>query len=176
MEKNIILIGMTGVGKTTIGKEISKILNYKFIDLDLNIEENNDNTIENIFKNYGEDFFRKEESSELLKVLDEKKSVISTGAGIVEKKENLEILKKIGIIIFLDSDMENLEKNIINDIDNIRPLLNKENLTESLNIMYNNRYNKYYEISDIIVKINNTNINEIALDIIKKINENHSCS
>ena len=69
MKKNLVLLGMMAVGKSTLGKIVAKRQNLKFIDTDLNIERKNSMTISEIFKKKGEDFFRLEEEIEVLKTL-----------------------------------------------------------------------------------------------------------
>ena len=81
MEKNLTLTGMMGVGKTTIGKRLAKKLNYSFIDIDKIIEKQEGESISSIFKNKGEDYFRKLEKQQTLKELKKDKSVISLGGG-----------------------------------------------------------------------------------------------
>ena len=79
MRKNLVLLGMMGVGKTTLGKIVAKKVGLKFIDTDANIEKNCLMRISEIFKRKGEEFFRLEEEKELLKSLKESNSVIALG-------------------------------------------------------------------------------------------------
>ena len=79
--KNIVLIGMMGSGKSSIGKILSKKLNLTFIDIDQKIEENEDSKISEIFTKYGENYFRKIEEKISLKFLSLENSIISLGGG-----------------------------------------------------------------------------------------------
>lgn len=145
MNKNIVLIGMSGSGKTTIGRAISIILNRDLIDIDAYIEETQGESISEIFSK-GEAHFREIESKAVLKIYKNTNSIISTGGGIIKKEENMLQLKKNGIVIYIDRPVEM----IINDIDDRnRPLLknNKTNLYE----MYELRYPLYKKYSDIII-------------------------
>ena len=81
MEKNLTLTGMMGVGKTTIGKILAKRLKYNFIDVDKLIETKEGSSINSIFKNKGESYFRKIEMSITLSELRNRNSVISLGGG-----------------------------------------------------------------------------------------------
>ena len=81
MKKNLVLLGMMGVGKTTLGKIVSKKINLKFIDTDSNIEKKHEMKISEIFKEKGEKFFRLEEEKEVLESLKEINSVIALGGG-----------------------------------------------------------------------------------------------
>lgn len=157
MKKNIALIGMPGSGKTTIGRILAKELNITFIDIDKEIEKNNNMKISDIFKN-GEEYFRKLEKEELKKICNLSPYVISTGGGVIKDKENIDILKKNAIIIFIDRNVNEIEKDI--NTDN-RPLLNTR---EALSKLYNERYNLYLEYSDI--RLDNSSTEE---DLVKLI-------
>jgi shikimate kinase len=80
-KKNLVLLGMMGSGKSTIGRLLSKRLNLNFFDIDKIIEKENDKKIYEIFKSHGENFFRKLEENLTLKTLDQNNSVISLGGG-----------------------------------------------------------------------------------------------
>lgn len=142
----IVLIGMPGSGKTTIGKVISKELNYNFYDMDNYIENISGKSVDDLFK-VSEDMFRDWESKACHDLANKKKAIISSGGGVVKRKSNIDILNKDGLIIFIDRPIEN----IINDIDsNSRPLL-KGNV-ERLYELYDERYELYKEYADIIVR------------------------
>ena len=86
MRKNLVLLGMMGVGKSTLGKIVAKKLGLKFIDTDLNIEEKCSMKISEIFKKKGEEFFRLEEEKEVLETLKKSNCVIALGGGAFMKK------------------------------------------------------------------------------------------
>ena len=95
MKKNLVLLGMMGVGKTTLGKIVAKRLGLKFIDTDLIVEKKNSMKIDEIFEKKGEKFFRIEEEKETLKSLKKNKCVIALGGGaFVNKIVRDNILKK----------------------------------------------------------------------------------
>ena len=160
MNKNIVLIGMSGSGKTTIGKALSIILNKKLIDIDSYIEKTEGKSILEIFDK-GEARFREIESNAVLKISQDTNSIISTGGGIIKKEQNMLELKKNGIVIYIDRPIEM----IFNDIDDSnRPLLknNKTNLYE----MYELRYPLYKKYSDIVI-LNDACVEDIINKIIK---------
>ena len=97
---NIYLVGFMGSGKSTLGKKLSEIKNYKFIDTDKEIEKINSMTINQIFKNFDESFFRQEELSLLKTILKQKKTIISTGGGFVCFNNIMKTIKKNGISIY----------------------------------------------------------------------------
>lgn len=159
---NIVFIGMPGSGKTTIGKIFSKRLNLNFFDVDDYIEKKEKIKIFDIFKTYGEEYFRKIETKYLFEICKNDNSVISTGGGVITKKINMDILKKNGIIIFIDRSVEDILKENLLD----RPLL--QNI-ENLYNLYNDRIELYRKYSNIIIK-NNGKFDDIIDEIIKKLN------
>ena len=107
MEKSITLIGLPGCGKTTVGNLLSDKLKYEFVDMDFYIENKQQKSIIELFRN-GEDYFRNIET-ETCKVLGEKsKTIISSGGGVIKKSINIEYLKKNSIVVFIDRPVENI--------------------------------------------------------------------
>ena len=146
MDKSITLIGMPGCGKTTIGKLLSKKLNYQFIDIDSYIEEKQGKTIDEIFKN-GEEYFRNIETEACRELGEIKNSIISSGGGVVKRYINIEYLKRESIVIFIDRPLIQ----ILNDIDiKKRPLL--ANGKEVLYKLYDERYELYKNYCDYRIK------------------------
>ena len=132
---------MMGVGKTTLGKIVSKMANLKFIDTDANIEKNCLMKISEIFKRKGEKFFRLEENKEVLKSLKESNSVIALGGGAFIDKTIRDSILKNAVSIWLDADLKDLNKRI--KWNKKRPLLNKENNQKKINKLYDDRKNIY---------------------------------
>lgn len=154
---NIILIGMPGCGKTTIGKLAAERLKYKFADLDDEIVKTSGKSINNIFADSGEDYFRELESNVLNIALKENNAVISTGGGIVKLSRNIESLKESdSCTVFIDRPPEL----IIGDIDTSeRPLL--KDGADRLKNLYKERYELYKAVADIIIK-NDTSLSDIV--------------
>ncbi|BBA84652.1 shikimate kinase [endosymbiont of Euscepes postfasciatus] len=167
---NLILIGHTGSGKTTIANKLSKILNINFFDSDNEIENILSLNINNIFKLYGEQFFREKENEFLIYIKNKSKFILSTGAGILTKK-NIKIINKIGIIIYIKLDIKECIKRIINAKN--RPLLNNYIKNKNyIDKIFKNRESLYKDISNIIIDANNKNINKILKDILFILNKN----
>ena len=141
MRKNLVLLGMMGVGKTTVGKIVAKEQGLEFIDTDANIEKNCLMKISEIFKRKGEKFFRLEENKEVLKSLKESNSVIALGGGAFIDKTIRNNVLKSAISIWLDADLKDLNKRI--KWSNKRPLLSKENSQKKINKLYDKRKNIY---------------------------------
>lgn len=162
----IIIVGFMGVGKTSVGKRLAEKLNFDFIDTDYEIELSQDMSISNIFQNYGESYFRKLEKQTLNKVLNRNNIVISTGGGIITDKDNYNILKNEEKVIFLDASVETIINHLHNEI-NKRPLLyESENLRKKIEELLSNRYEKYIDVSDIIIDVNDKNIDEVISQIL----------
>lgn len=110
-----------GAGKTTIGKYLGQKLGYKFLDVDHEIEKTEKKTINDIFTENGESTFRSIESHVLRSIVNGDNQVIATGGGIVDKKENIELMVEKGKIIYLNLSVETQLVRLKDDHN--RPLL-----------------------------------------------------
>src|SRR5512147_1167363 len=99
--KNIILTGFMGTGKTVVGREISRLLNMRLVDVDSEIEESRKMKITDIFRDFGEPHFRDIETEMIRKLARTENTVISTGGGAVLREENMEALRERGVIFCL---------------------------------------------------------------------------
>tara|TARA_Y100000590_G_scaffold224965_1_gene254371 strand:- start:1552 stop:2061 length:510 start_codon:yes stop_codon:yes gene_type:complete len=141
VRKNLVLLGMMGVGKSTLGKIVAKRQDLEFIDTDNVIEEKCSMKIAEIFKKKGEKFFRLVEEKEILKSLKKNNCVIALGGGgFINRAVRNNILKN-AISIWLDSDLETISKRT--KWNKKRPLLNKENNQKKINKLYTERKNIY---------------------------------
>lgn len=120
---NIILTGFMGTGKTTVGKLLSKQLSFNYIDTDTIIETKTGKTINEIFANPGEPYFRSMETQTISELTNIDNHVISTGGGMVIREQNIRILRNLGTVINLHASPETIFNRIKNNTD--RPLLNK---------------------------------------------------
>ncbi len=168
-KNNIVMLGMTGVGKTTIGKILSKVLKAKFIDIDYEIEKASNLKIYDFFNQYGEKEFRKLEKKVLLKYLyNTNKAVISTGAGILSDNEIISSIHNNSVSIFLDIKITNLLERLKYNLKN-RPKLRKGNLEENLETMYNKRISGYKQ-ANIRVTVDQLSSADVVSRIVKKLN------
>ena len=161
--KNIVLIGFMGCGKTTIGKELAKNLSFSFIETDIVIEQEQNKTINQIFSIFGEQYFRELEKQTYLKVSNLRNYIISTGGGVVKYEQNIINLKKNGIIIYLKATPEKIYENL--KYDNKRPLLNTKNKYKTISTLLNEREPLYAKYSDIIFEVNDNTPFVLARDI-----------
>ena len=142
-KQNLVLIGMPGCGKSTIGKAVAEILHKEFIDSDDEIVKKEGITIPEIFETKGEKGFREIESQVIAELSLEQSAVIATGGGAVLNSRNVELLKGNGIIVFIDRPLEQLVTTDDRPLSSNRELLEKR---------YNERYDIYCNSADVIIK------------------------
>lgn len=161
--KNIVIIGMPGCGKTTIGSMLAKKVNMNFIDIDIYIEEKEERSISELFS-HGEEYFRKIESSVVEEVSNNISTVIATGGGVIKSYSNIKELNENGIIIFINRSVED----IVSDIDiSSRPLLKDKK--EKIYTLFEERYALYKKYCDYEI-INDVKLDEVVDRIIECIN------
>ncbi len=163
--KNVILTGMMGSGKTTVGKELATVLNYDFIDLD-EVIENKYGKITDIFSQKGEKYFREIETQELKNFENQSNFVLSTGGGVILKDENIKILKDLGQVFYLSAKSETIYNRIKNQKH--RPLLNTQNPKNTIEEILSKRLEKYEKSGEKIIT-DNKNAKEIAGEIYEKL-------
>ena len=121
-ENPVALIGFMGSGKTTVGKILSRLLSAEFIDTDEQVEKKLKMSISRIFDNYGEAYFREAERNLLVELLRSgRRMVLSVGGGLPAYRDNMEILNRNALTVYLECDFETLWKRIAGD--SARPLL-----------------------------------------------------
>ena len=166
--KNIVLIGMAGVGKTTVGRVLSKKIQRKFLDMDQEFEDQTKIRITDFFSIYGEKEFRKIERRIINDVLTKnKKLVVSAGGGIFSDDEIRDLIIKKSITFFLDSSIETLAERLKKNFSN-RPLLNKGNLRDNIEKLYQKRI-KDYMMAKHIILVDDLSVEDVVLNIIKRI-------
>jgi shikimate kinase len=163
LKKKLILTGMMGVGKSTIGKKLAKKLKFKFVDIDEIIEKQEKKTIKEIFKIKGENYFRKIEEKTTLKELKKINLVIALGGGAFINETIRKEVKESSLSFWLDIDVDLL----IPRLKNIskRPLLNQENIEQSIKKIYSQR-KKIYNESDHKINCSSLKIEAIVNQII----------
>ena len=163
MKKNLVLLGMMAVGKTTLGKIVAKKQELKFVDIDANIETKNSMTIKEIFKKKGENFFRMEEEKEVLKSLEKNNCVIALGGGAFMNKILRENILKNAISIWLNVDIKILYKR--GKWNQKRPLLQEKNNQKKLIELYAKRKD-IYKLANHQIVCNNLSKENIVAKII----------
>ncbi len=120
--ERIFIIGYMGSGKTTIGKLLAKALSLSFVDLDAYIEKKYRKTVPALFEEKGEEGFRKIESQSLREVADFEDVVVSTGGGTPCFFDNMEVMNRTGITLYLDAHPEELADHLMAS-KTVRPLI-----------------------------------------------------
>ena len=142
---------MMGVGKTTIGKSLAKRLSYTFVDMDKLIEDTEGSSINVIFKNKSENYFRKIETNLSLKELKKNKSIISLGGGAFLNSSIRKAVSDSSVSFWLDVSVNELVKRLVKTKK--RPLLFKKNIRDTINKIYLERKRTYNE-ADFRIKCN----------------------
>lgn len=161
---NIVLIGMPGCGKSSVGKELEKSFSKSFVDSDNVIVEQAEKNIPDIFKDFGETYFRSLEKDVIQSISLSNSQIIATGGGVVLNSQNIDNLKSNGRIYFIDRPLDMLAAT------DDRPLSRNK---EALEKRYNERYELYREYADVIVD-GKGSVNEVAERIEADFNE-YSC-
>lgn len=161
---NIILIGYMGSGKSTVGRALASYRKWPLIDTDIYIEEKQGKEISRIFAEEGEVYFRDLETKTLEELLKRDGNyIISVGGGLPMRKENRELLKKLGTVIFLRASVDTVLKRL--EKDQNRPLLQVEDRKQKITEMLAIRNPVYEEAADYRIETDQLGYEEIAVKI-----------
>ena len=163
----IILTGFMGSGKTAVGKELARMLGYLFVDTDDLIEDREGKPISLIFKEKGEDYFRRIECETVKEVSLKRNIVVATGGGVIKNRKNVENLRSGGIIIWLKAEPGIILKRIATE-GGKRPLLDvAEPLKEIKNLLAERE--GLYKQADVVIDTDYITSGEIAREIMEKL-------
>ena len=165
MKDNIVLIGMPGSGKSTVGVILAKVLGYSFIDSDLLIQKAEKKLLKEIIAREGQEVFLKIENR-VNASIETEKSVIATGGSVVYCQEAMEHLKEIGTVIYLQLDYPILRRRLGNLIG--RGVVLKEGQT--LKDLYEERVPLYEKYADYIIDEKKTNAEGTLQKILEILN------
>ncbi len=161
---NIVLCGMMGVGKSSVGIRIAELTGRRWFDTDVVISDRH-GRISDIFEFYGEAHFRALETDVVRELAGQDGLVISTGGGLVLKYENSELLKRGGKIFFMRASFETLLSRV--RADETRPLLKDTGKTaEKLGQLLEERMPVYESVADYIVDTDGKTVDEVAREIV----------
>ena len=148
----IFIVGMPGSGKSTMARYLCSKTKFNYLDLDEEIEKKSQKSVTEIFRDEGQEYFRSLETKLLKEIINKEKIfILSTGGGTPCFNKNMELMKKNGITIFLNTSIDTLIERVSRK--NKRPLFNSKNIKETINNMFNERI-KYYNQSRFSVKDN----------------------
>lgn len=164
---NIILIGLMGCGKTTVGKELHRETKLHFTDTDHLIERQAGMDIPHIFKTQGEEYFRDLETRALrsMRNAGKRNRIISTGGGIIIRQENRVLLQQLGFVVWLNTNVDTLFQRISRCTN--RPLLQQPNPKGVLENLLQERSAFYRETAHLTIDTANLHIHEIAFGILE---------
>lgn len=164
--RNIVLIGYMGSGKSSVGHKAAKALGLEFLDTDELIEEEEQMTISKLFEEKGEAYFRQKETETIQRLQKERKGkIIATGGGLPMKEENRELLKQLGTVIYLKAETATLLKRLSGD--NKRPLLKEGDLRNKIETMLEIRNPVYEAVADEIFRTDGMSFYEMICRIEK---------
>lgn len=166
--KNIILTGFMGAGKTTVGRILARTCGFDFVDLDEMIVTSRGKPIKEIFAEEGEEAFRNYETETLLSLKDASRKVLATGGGIILRAENRQLLKKMGMVVYLRASFETIVKRVSKS--NQRPLADLSRGTERLQSLLESR-KSLYEQADIVVDTDNCDGRQVASYILERLSK-----
>jgi shikimate kinase len=165
---HISLVGFMGSGKTTVGKELSKMLAMDQIDVDKVIEDRTKMTVAQIFKDYGEPYFRELESKTVEELSHYNNIIVFCGGGgIVLDDRNVENMKKNGVLIWLKASPEVIYERIARE--GTRPLLKDDMSVGKIEGMLEKRLALYERSADLVVNTDHKSVEEVCLDIVEQL-------
>lgn len=167
MKQNIILIGFMGAGKTTVGAALAEKLQYRLVDTDAVIEEKEGRTIQSIFSEEGEEYFRNLETKALEELLQKgaEQTVLATGGGLPLRQCNGILLQKMGLVVFLKAEKETVLKRL--EKDEKRPLLQGAGPEERVAELLEFRDPIYEYTAHIVIPTDGKAVDEITEEIIR---------
>jgi shikimate kinase len=161
--QNIILIGLMGCGKSTVGRILAKRIRFQIVDIDELIESRTGREIREIFKTDGEESFRRIESITIESIAHMTRCIIATGGGAVLRPENREALKKTGFVIWLTASLDTLFERVSRN--NRRPLLQTPNPRQTLSDLMSQREPFYRETADATFDTSEMELEDVAAHI-----------
>ena len=166
-DKNIILIGAMGVGKSTIGRKIAKKLNKDFFDSDKEIEKKTGVDISTIFEYEGEDGFRSREEKIISQLCGSDNFVLATGGGAILSDKTRALLKSRGIVFYLKASVDTLFNRT--QADSNRPLLESSDRKKVITKLLNEREGLYQQTANHVINTDKHTINWAVTQILKKL-------
>jgi shikimate kinase len=164
---NLILVGMMGSGKSTMGRILARYLEKAFFDSDIEIQARTGVSIPHIFDVEGEPGFRQREAIEIVTILQRQQTVLATGGGAVLLEQNRRVMQAQGIVIYLQANVHDLWQRTRHDKN--RPLLQVADPLAKLNELFVQRDPLYLEVADIVVQTGRQSVQSLMLHLVEKI-------
>lgn len=169
MQNTLILVGLMGAGKSTVGRQLAQRLGLAFYDSDKVIEERTGASIPTIFSLEGENGFRDREEQIIAELCTLENVLIATGGGSVLRETNRKQLRNTGYVVYLRANADHLYQRIKHDKS--RPLMQTDNPLQTLRDLLKAREPYYLEVADIVVQTGKQKVNVIVREIERKLKQ-----
>lgn len=164
IQGNIFLIGFMGTGKSTVSKELKKMLSMECMEMDDMIVERQGMPISEIFEKHGEDYFRDIESGLLVELKEKNNVIVSCGGGVVVRRENIGHMKDSGTVVLLSATPQTVYERVKNNTG--RPILNGNMNVEYIAELVEKRREKYEKAADIVIVTDGKSTKEVCREIV----------
>jgi shikimate kinase len=167
-KRNIFLCGFMATGKSSVGKRLAATMRFQFLDMDSLIEEETGMTVPQIFSSQGEPAFRALESRMVARIAGWTGYVVATGGGTIVNPQNLETLKRCGVVISLTADIRTIL--LRSGKNDTRPLLQGENKLERIRLLMEQR-EPFYAQADIVLDTSTLSMNQVVRRLVERLQE-----
>ena len=166
-DKNILLIGFMGAGKSTVSAKLSELLAMEIMEMDAYIQKKEGMSIKDIFATNGEEYFRNCESNTLIELRERKHMVVSCGGGVPLREKNVELMKNSGYVVWLTATPEAIYERVKDSTE--RPLLNGNMNVPFIQNLMESRREKYERAADIVIDTTGKKIESICEELLQKL-------
>ncbi len=168
LTKTLMLVGMPGAGKTSIGSRLARIYGVPFVDGDAEVEKAGGSSCADLFARFGEEEFRRGEERVMERLLNGKRCILSSGGGAFLSEKTREIAKRRAVTLFLDADKAIIVRNTAGRTH--RPLLNTDNPQQVIADLMEKR-RPVYETADIILKYSTETLGQVLRRVVATVND-----
>ncbi len=165
---NVLMIGFMGSGKTSVGRELARMLGFRFVDTDEEvIRAAGGREVSQIFEEEGEAAFREREARILQMLAGEKNLVISTGGGLPVRDENRRLMETMGLVVWLDATREAILHRVAGNQN--RPLLRGDNVEEEVSRMLTERRPIYEALAELRIETDGLSVGDVAYGVAESV-------
>lgn len=168
LDRTLLLVGMPGSGKTSIGRRLARVYSVPFIDADVEIEKAGGGPVSDLFERYGEVDFRRAEEQIMERLLNGKTCILSSGGGALLSAKTRENAKKSAVSVFLDAHIDTIIRNTTGRTH--RPLLNVDKPEKVIENLLEKRRSLYQE-AEIHMRFKEETMGQILRILVRKIND-----
>lgn len=168
LTKTLMLVGMPGAGKTSIGSRLARIYGVPFVDGDAEVEKAGGSSCADLFARFGEAEFRRGEERVMERLLNGRRCILSSGGGTFLSEKTREIAKRRAVTLFLDADKAIIVRNTAGRTH--RPLLNTDNPQQVIADLMEKR-RPVYETADIILKYSTETLGQVLRRVVATVND-----